>query len=77
MSSYDQMQQTVYAIAIARLHVEEQFHQCVRGWGDQETYHSDQIKLKGEKLLELQMHWQEKLDELDRESVRRILDNAG
>lgn len=75
MLTYDQIQQTIYAIAIARGHVEEQFHQCVRGWGNIETYHSDQFKLKGEKLLELQLMFQAKLDDINNKYALQVLDS--
>lgn len=76
MSSYDQIQHTIYAITLARRYTDAEFHQAVRGWGGQETFHSDQWKIKGEELLKLQMHWQEKLDELNREFTKQWLDTV-
>lgn len=74
MSSYDQIQQTIYAITLARRYTDAEFHQAVRGWGNVETYHSDQWKVKGEELLKLQQFWQERMKELEQESSRSWLD---
>lgn len=74
MSSYNQIQQTIYAITLARRYVEQEFNQCVRGWGNVETYHSDQLKRKGEELLELQLLYQAQLDKINNENARKVLD---
>ena len=74
MSFYNQIQQTIFAISMARAFVNQQYYECVQGWGGEETYHSEQLKLKGEKLLELQQFWQERMKELEQESSRSWLD---
>ena len=74
MSFYNQIQQTVFAISMARAFVNQQYYECVQGWGGKETYHSDQLKQKGQELLELQQFWQARLEELEKESYRSWLD---
>lgn len=74
MSLYNQIQQTVFAIGLARAAVAQQYADCVKGWGGKETYHSDQLKQKGQELLELQQFWQARLEELEKESYRSWLD---
>ena len=74
MSDYDRLQQTVFAMAMARAFVNQQYYECVQGWGGKETYHSEQLKLKGEKLLKLQQFWQGRIRELEQESARSLLD---
>jgi hypothetical protein len=74
MSTYDTIQQTIYAITYARRYIDAEFHQAVRGWGNVETYHSDQWKIKGEKLLELQLLYQAQLDKINNENARKVLD---
>lgn len=74
MSFYYQIQQTVFAISLARIFVDQQYNDCVKSWGGEETYHSDQYKKKGQELLELQQFWQDRLRELETESTKSWLD---
>ena len=74
MPSYDQIQQTIYAITYARRYIDAEFQQAVRGWGGKETYHSDQWKIKGEEYLELQLMYQAQLDKINNENARKVLD---
>lgn len=72
MSNYNQIQQTVFAIGLARVAVDQQYNDCIKGWGGMETYHSDQLKQKGQELLELQKFWQERLEELWQERLEEL-----
>lgn len=60
--SYQQIQETIYAIGTARRANTEEWHRCVAGWGG-ENYHSEVIKKKGQALLELQLFWEQVLQE--------------
>ena len=62
-ATYQQIQETIYAIGTARQMNGEEFQRCVRGWG-QENYHSEVIKKRGEKLRELQTFWEKMLQEM-------------
>jgi|LauGreDrversion4_2_1035121.scaffolds.fasta_scaffold519022_3 hypothetical protein len=61
-ATYQQIQETIYAIGTARQMNGEEWQRCVRGWG-QENYHSEVIKKRGEKLRELQTFWENMLVE--------------
>jgi len=61
-ATYQQIQETIYAIGTARRTNTEEWHQCVAGWGG-ENYHSEVIKKRGEKLRELQSFWEQELQE--------------
>jgi hypothetical protein len=61
-ATYQQIQETIYAIGTARRANTEEWHQCVAGWGG-ENYHSEVIKQKGKRLLELQQFWEKELQE--------------
>jgi hypothetical protein len=61
-ATYQQIQETIYAIGTARQMNGEEWQRCVRGWGG-ENYHSEVIKKRGEKLRELQAFWENMLVE--------------
>lgn len=55
-----EINEVIHAINLARTQVEAQFQECVKGWG-KETYHSEVFKKQKEKLLDLQVLVQRKL----------------
>jgi hypothetical protein len=61
-ATYQQIQETIYAIGTARQMNSEEWQCCVRGWGG-ENYHSEVIAKRGEKLRELQLFWEQELQE--------------